>query len=155
MNRKEREITDKNEILDVLNRCEVLRVAMTDGDAPYVVPISFGSDTDGGMPILYFHGSKKGMKLDLLRKNPKVCVEGDVYYGVTPTEHGITVRYESVIGFGTAEIVSGAEKLLGLKKILAHYGHPEHPVEKCKGLERTEVVRITLTDLTGKRNLPE
>lgn len=155
MNRKEREITDWNEILDVLNRCEVLRVAMTDGETPYVVPVSFGPDTDGEMPVLYFHGAKRGMKLDFLRKNPKVCVEGDVHYGVAPTAHGITAHYESVIGFGTAEVVSGEEKILGLKRILAHYGHPEHPVEQCRGLEQTEVVRITLNELTGKRNLPE
>ena len=155
MKRVDREITDKNEILDVLKRCDVLRVGMIGDGAPYVVPVSFGLAEGEATPVLYFHCAKAGMKLDCLRQSPKVCVEGDICHGVTPTANGITTRYESVIGFGTAEPVSGEEKILGLKRILEHYGHSDYPLDRCRGLERTEVVRIVLSELTGKRNLPE
>lgn len=42
MRRSEREVTDCNEIRQILERAEVLRLAMHDEPFPYIVPVNFG-----------------------------------------------------------------------------------------------------------------
>jgi nitroimidazol reductase NimA-like FMN-containing flavoprotein (pyridoxamine 5'-phosphate oxidase superfamily) len=155
MFRKDREIKDKQEVMDVLLKCNTLRVGMNAGEYPYVVPVSFGAEEKDGKAVIYFHGAIKGMKIDCLKKDNNVCVEGDIFYKTEPTKTGITARFESIIGFGTAEEANEEEKLHGLRLILDHYGYPEYPVDRCKTLKGTVVYKITLDELTGKRNLPE
>ena len=152
MLRKEREINDFAEIVDVLKRCDTIRIAMQGEDYPYVVPVSFGMQVIDDIVTLYFHGPHRGRKFELLQKQPKVCVEGDIFLKVEPTSYGITTRYESVIGFGTVEPTTGEEKVHGLRAITEHYGFPAYPLERCKGLAAASVYKITLTELTGKRN---
>lgn len=42
MRRKDREITDKNEIMDIIDRSKVIRIAFTGEEYPYVLPFNFG-----------------------------------------------------------------------------------------------------------------
>ena len=56
MRRKEKEITGKQEIEEIIKKPPVPRIALTDGDTPYIVPVCFGY-RDG---IIFIHGSSKG-----------------------------------------------------------------------------------------------
>ncbi len=154
MNRKDREIIDRQEILDVLSRCDTLRLGLIDGDFPYVVPVSFGLDYDGDKTVIYFHCAKKGLKVDCIRERSNICVEADIFHGTEKLKMGITSRYESVIGFGVVSEVYGDEKVRGLEKILEHYGWADYPVEDCGSLDGAAVYKIVLHSVTGKRNLP-
>ena len=40
--RREREVTDPAQILDILNRSKIVHIAMVDGDEPYMVPMNYG-----------------------------------------------------------------------------------------------------------------
>ena len=156
MRRKDREITDYKEMLDLLYRCDTIRLGLVDNGIPYVVPLSFGLDLTRGEPVIYIHGAKSGKKIDCIHQNKNVCVEADIFYKVEPWTMGITARYESVIGFGEIfEVTDEVEKEYGLKSMLEHYNHLEHPVDNCRGLPYTAVYKIVLHSLTGKRNLPE
>lgn len=156
MRRKEREIKSVDEIIDVLRRCDTVRIGIQGDEYPYVVPVSFGMETKDGKAVIYFHCAKQGMKIDMLRKNPKVCVEGDIFIKVEKTEHGITTRYESVIGFGECEFVSDEEEIIhGLKLLTERYGYEDYPLERCRGLQHLYVGKIIINELYGKRNLPE
>ena len=62
MRRKDREILDKDEIFDVLKRCDTIRIAMLGEGFPYVVPVSFGMEVFEGRAVLYFHCAREGMK---------------------------------------------------------------------------------------------
>ena len=48
MRRKNREITDFNEITELLGRCQTIRLGMFDHEYPYVVPVSFGMEVKDG-----------------------------------------------------------------------------------------------------------
>lgn len=154
MLRKDREITDPAEILAVLRRCDTVRLGLRGEEYPYVVPVSFGLAEEDGRPVLYFHGARAGLKTALLKARPEVCVEADRLLRYERTAHGITARCESVIGFGRAVPVEGAEKLAGLRAINEHCGFPDYPVESCASLAGTAVYKIALVSLTGKRNPP-
>ena len=153
MLRKDREITDFKAIVDVLERCDTLRLGLFGSDYPYVVPLSFGMCVEENKVTMYFHGGPRGYKTELLAKNPQACVEGDIFLKVEPTEHGITTRYESVIGFGKVEPVTGEEIITGLQSIVDHYGFSTYQVKNCQGFPAVRVYKMVLTQITGKHNL--
>lgn len=77
MRRKDREVTDFQTMMDIMSRCQVCRLAMNDGEMPYIVPVNFGMEVRDGAVLLYFHGAKAGRKYDLLQAASKVSFEMD------------------------------------------------------------------------------
>ena len=155
MRRKDREIVNTEEVFDILKRCETIRIGFNGEKYPYIVPVSFGVEMVSGTPVIYFHCARQGMKLDLLKANTHVCVEGDRFLKTETTDHGITTRYESVIGFGDCMIVADHDEIFhGLRLLTEHYGYSDYPLERCRGLEHLFVGKITINEITGKRNLP-
>ena len=154
MRRKDREVTDRAEIMNILFRCDTIRIGIQGDEFPYVVPVSFGMEIVEDKPIIYFHSAKQGLKLDLLKTHPKVCVEGDIFLKVETTEQGITTRYESIIGTGACEFLSDMGEIKrALHIINEHYGYSDYPLERCRGLAHLCVGKIVLCSITGKRNV--
>lgn len=53
MRRKDREVTDINEILDIVEQAKVLHLGMLDGEYPYVVAMHYGYEyADGALTFL-------------------------------------------------------------------------------------------------------
>ena len=69
MRRKDREITQPEELLAILDRCDVCHLALHGGTFPYVVPLNFGVTREGEGVALWFHGAAAGKKLELLEEN--------------------------------------------------------------------------------------
>ena len=155
MRRKDREITDRAELLDILRRCHTVRIGMVSEGMPYVVPMSFGYEEAAGQVVIYIHCAPVGRKIKALQESPTVCVEADLFSCYEPTPRGITARYESLIGFGTARRVEGEAKLHALRCLLTHCGYADYPLSDCTYLAHTAVYSIALHTLSGKRNLPE
>ena len=42
MRRKDREVTDFQTMVDIMSRCRVCRLALNDGEVPYLLPVNFG-----------------------------------------------------------------------------------------------------------------
>lgn len=125
-------------------------ILSTFGDDGYAygVPLNYAYD---GRSV-YFHCATEGHKLDNLRRNPKVsfCVVGSQQ--VIPQK--LTTRFESVVVFGTAKEVEGAEKLDALNMLLEKYAPAAATPgrESCSGPETagTNVVKISVEHLSGK-----
>ena len=150
MRRSDRQITDWNEIVDVLKRSNTIRLGIHNEPYPYVVPLSFGFEDAGGKICIYFHGAKEGLKHTLLEKNNQVCVEADIFHRFAETENSLTTEYESVIGFGTAELVQGEEAAKGMDLMCTHCGYDGF-VYDVKALDFVKIYKITLDSITGKR----
>ena len=88
MRRKDREITNRREIGDVLLKCRVLRLAINADSYPYIVPMSYGVDTEGEKRVLWLHCAGEGRKLDLLKRDPRVGFEADMEGELLPGERG-------------------------------------------------------------------
>ncbi len=155
MRRKDREVENLDEIYDILKRCNTIKIAMYGDKYPYIVPVSFASEIVDGKVIIYFHCAQKGTKIDLINKNPHVCVEGEIFIKIETTEHGITARYESIVGFGDCSFVSDTKEIIhGMKLLTSRYGYEEYPLERCSGLNHLYVGKIVLDEIYGKKNLP-
>lgn len=68
MRRKEREITDYNTMLEIVRKCDCLRLGFVDGDDAYIVPLNYGYEDKDGELVIYCHGAKDGRKADLIKK---------------------------------------------------------------------------------------
>ncbi len=152
MRKKEREITDKAILEQLLMQARICRLGLYDGKWPYVVPVNIGYCAGH----IYFHSSRKGKKMEVLRDNPKVCFEIDsdveIVTGERPCDY--TTNYKSIIGFGTAVFIEDeAEKLDGLRAIMRRHGGPIEGF-RPEVVPVTAVVRIDIASMTGKSNPP-
>lgn len=150
MRRNDREVTDFAEITDILRRSDTMRLGLHSDSYPYVVPLSFGFEASGGKITLYFHGAKEGLKHDLIQKNPLICVETDILRRYASTERSVTAEYESFIGFGKAERVTGDDAAKGLDLMLSHCGYDGYEYDRSV-LEVLWVYKIELDSFTGKK----
>jgi nitroimidazol reductase NimA-like FMN-containing flavoprotein (pyridoxamine 5'-phosphate oxidase superfamily) len=133
----------------ILRRATVCRIAMCDGDSPYVVAVNFGYADNR----LYFHSATEGRKLDILARNNRVCFEADVDVELVPAEKpcGWTARYRSVVGFGRAFVVDDAEeKARALNLIVTQCGG-KPGAYSAKALDEVAVVRVAVETMTGKQ----
>jgi uncharacterized protein len=150
MRRKEREIKEREAIDAIIRECRVCRLGLTDGNQPYVVPLSFGYDGES----LYFHGASAGRKIDILRANNRVCFELDILDGLRPSDEGCrwSVGYRSVIGFGTAELVETHDaKRTMLAVIMAQYSDGSFSFSD-EAVQRTTVIKVHIDSITGKQS---
>lgn len=153
MTRRERQVTDFNEILSILDKCKVLHLGLVDGDEPYVVPMNYGYLYEDGVLTLYLHGAKRGKKIDLIQKNPKVFFEMDC--DITPFEGDIACRYgityASIMGKGIAEIVEDTEEKKKALSVLMKTQTQKDFEFEDKMVAFVNVIKITASSYTAKR----
>jgi nitroimidazol reductase NimA-like FMN-containing flavoprotein (pyridoxamine 5'-phosphate oxidase superfamily) len=148
MRRKDKEITDRNEIDGIISRCKVCRIALCENGQPYIVPLHFGYDGK----YLYFHSANAGKKIEIIKQNNRVGFEFDIFNEIitaeTPCKWG--TKYESVIGSGIAEFIeSEQEKTKALECILSQYGGSFNEF-KDSLLSSVAVIRVTIISISGK-----
>lgn len=149
----EREITDSEELLRVLDKAQVVHLAMCTPEGPYVVPMNFGL----GEGCLYLHSSATGKKADALRADPRVCFEMTTDTALIESDKpcGFTMKFKSIVGYGAVTFLdSPDEKLAGLKKIMAHYSYTNWADAQfnAKVLEKTAVLRLDIESMRGAKH---
>jgi len=150
MRRSEKEITDESAIEAIINASLVCRLALSDGDQPYIVPLSFGYQDK----TLYFHSALEGKKIDILKKNNRICFEFDVNTEIIEAEKACKwgMKYQSVIGFGKAVLVENIqEKQKALNIIMNHYSDRNFQFPD-KAIEKIAVIKIKIESMTGKHS---
>lgn len=151
MRKANREIKDLDVMLAIMKEARVCRIGLSNDGTPYVVPMNFGL----GENCIYLHCAAQGLKLDILRKNNKVCIEMDIIREIKQgTEAcGWSCCYDSIIGFGRAYLVDELdEKRFALDRIMEKYGAREPFFYPSDILGKTTVIRIAIESLTGKRH---
>ena len=156
MRRTDREVADKTEILKIIEKCDICRLALSDGHQPYIVPMNFGYQYVDEKLILYFHGAKKGKKLDIIAKNPLACFEMDCSLKLVEADVAweYTMEYESVVGSGTIVVCNEkSDKTHALEKLMEKYakGKSFHFPEKA--IDSVTILKLEVSEFTGKRHL--
>ena len=123
MTDQERELTDINEIENVLRLARVCRIALIDGEYPYIVPMCFGYNFTGEKLEIYFCCKEKGKKTELIKSNGKAAFEIDRLHDIIRVDHslGFAAHYHSITGIGTIEIVTGIDKITGITLLTKKY----------------------------------
>ena len=138
--------------MEVLDKGIWMELAMSGKDGwPYVVPLNYGFGKD----FIIVHGAREGKKIDLLRENDKVAFNVAIDTEVIRDENDpseFSMKYRSVSGLGTAKFIEDAEeKREALKIIMEHYHGPKEPITEGM-LKATAVIKISITEITGKIN---
>lgn len=144
-------IQDQQQIEEILSRAKFLRLALSDSDIPHIIPMAFGYKNNS----IYLHSSQKGEKIDILKKNPRICFEADIDADIVTTDDICTynVRYRSVIGYGQAKFLEDySEKVEGLTILSEHY-EKKGPFEfREEKVNRLSVIKIEIQGMTGKES---
>lgn len=158
MRRSDREITRIDELLSVMQRCDVCHIGLNAENVPYIVPLNFGVETHGEKITLYFHSAKEGRKLELVRSDNRASFVMDTARSLWANKDACraTMEYESVMGTGLVFFVSDpAEKERALSLLVAHYMGEEVFTINSAVTARTEVLKLEVETVTGKRNIKE
>ncbi len=123
MRRAEREIQNIDEIERILNEADVCRIALVDGEFPYIIPMCFGYTLESGELALYFHSAPQGKKIELLKKNCNAAFEIDKLSEIIQGETAcsFSAAFECITGKGTIDVINGIEKITGLNTIMSKY----------------------------------
>lgn len=144
-------IQDQQQIEEILSKAKFLRLALSDSDKPYIIPMAFGYKDNK----IYLHSSCKGKKIDILNRNSRVAFEADVEAEVVTAEDicKYNVSYRSVVGNGQARFVEDYdEKVEGLTVLSEHYGKKgPFEFEEWK-VNRLCVIKIKIEEMTGKQH---
>ena len=158
MMRREREVTDIQQILDYLTRAKVLHLGLCDGEQPYVVPMNYGFTYENDKLTLYLHGATAGYKYDVIAKNPRVSfsLECDLqpFSGDVACKYGMS--YSCVMGKGAATLVTDPqEKCRALSVIMrTQTGKDFDFTQRLAAV--VNVLRVDVSEFTAKRRpLPE
>ncbi|MGA8181731.1 MAG: pyridoxamine 5'-phosphate oxidase family protein [Desulfobacterales bacterium] len=150
MRRSDREITDKASLEEIISRSKVCKLAMCEGDIPYIVPMCFGFKDD----TLYFHSAPTGKKIEILKKNPNVCFEFEILTQIIQSAKACKwgMKYRSVIGFGTAGFITDDDlKRAAFDVIMNQYSdeifsYEEAPLKSCI------IIKVEIRGMTGKQS---
>lgn len=149
MRKKEKEITEFAGIEEILRKAEVCRLGLSDGGVPYIVPLNFGYEDR----TLYFHTGSEGKKIDILRKNNRVCFEVDIDAELIRSDVacGWSMKYRSVIGTGRASFVENVPgKTAALNIIMAHYSDRDKWTYREKSFEKACIIKVVIDEVSGR-----
>lgn len=153
MRRKDREVTDINQIKDILESCPCCRLGFYDNGEIYIVPLNFGYILDDRKAVLYFHSAKEGRKIDLISKSDIVGFEMDRGYKLIEGETACaySASFQSIIGSGEITFVNNiAEKEEALKAIMYHNTKSRDWQFTSDMLNAVCIFKVTVTKLSCK-----
>jgi len=150
MRKKEKEITEASAIEAIIKKSLVCRLALSDDNFPYIVPLCFGYRDR----VLYFHGSLKGKKIDIIKKNQNICFEFDINTEIVKAEDAChwSMKYRSVIGFGKAQLLEDIEeKRKALNIIMSQYSNGTFEFNDAI-LKKSGVIKVEIENMKGKQS---
>ena len=158
MTKRERQITDPQQIQHILDTAKVLHLGLCADNEPYVVPMNYGYTFEGEKLVLYLHSAVQGKKLDMIRANPKVFFELECdlqpFEGRLPCQYGCA--YSSVMGRGEARLVDDVEEKKTAMSILMKTQTGKDFSFEDRLVSIVSVIRIDVSEYTAKhRPIPE
>lgn len=155
MRRKEREITDINEIINIIKKNIVCRIALLDNDMPYILPMNFGFTYENEKICFYFHSAKEGKKVDIINNNPHAVLEIDGEHKVLSGETACSysMNFESVIAKGKLKIIDNNdtdEKIKGLNSIMKQCTGKEG-FDFAQKIDSVLILKFETEEITAKK----
>lgn len=145
------EITGREEMEAVIARCGICFVGMADTDGtPYVIPMNFGYENGS----VYLHSAPDGRSIDILRRNPRVCLTfatgHELVFQHPEVACSYSMRSESVLAWGKVNFIEDMQqKREALNILMRHYA--DRPfVYSDPAVKNVKVWKVTVDTLTCK-----
>jgi len=152
MQKKEREILDKRILSEILINGKFSTISMCRNNEPYIVTLSYGFDEANY--CLYFHSAQKGLKLEYLKENQKVC--GTILEDLGYVRGACSHKYRSIVFWGDMTIIENLdEKKHAFDIMLNHL--EDNPSRLKKRFFKSEIsynntclLKLDISLITGK-----
>jgi nitroimidazol reductase NimA-like FMN-containing flavoprotein (pyridoxamine 5'-phosphate oxidase superfamily) len=150
MRRKDKEITDIDEIKAVLKKAKYVTLAMCTNNEPYLATLSHGYDEQRG--CIYFHCAPEGRKVSILNQNNNVwgqaLLDGGYVQGACDHLYA-TAQFSGKVTF----VKNVEEKEQALKVMIrALDSDPEPLIKKqLKAVQKVNIGRIDIGFMSGKK----
>ena len=152
MQKKDREILDKRITSEIMKNGKFSTISMCRNDEPYIVTLSYGFDEIKN--CLYFHSAQKGLKLEFLKENQKICatIIEDLGYVRGACSH----KYRSIVFWGDLTIVENLdEKKHAFDTMLNHLEDNPSKLKKRffkseESYNNTCLLKLEISLITGK-----
>jgi hypothetical protein len=148
---KSKTITSREEIEKIIGKCLFCNVAMVDEmNRPYVIPMNFGYDEN----TIYLHSSKSGKKINILKKNNKVCIsfstDHELRWQSEKMACSYSMKYRSVLAYGKVEFIEEPErKIEALNCIMRHYTREDFTYSE-PSVREVAVYKVVIEKLEGR-----
>jgi len=157
MRRKDRAVTDKKEIIEILENNDVCRIGMKDSLGLYIVPLNYGYEFNRDKLTLYFHGAKEGRKAETFKKgNCEVAIEIDEKIkmeGKGDLACTYTYYYKSIIGNGIASTIENYdEKLRALQLLMKNVTKRSDFKYNEASVKNVLVMKVDVTSFSVKKH---
>lgn len=145
-----RTLSKQEEIDQIIHDAQVCYVGMADGPNPYVLPMNFAYEPGA----VYLHADVKGLKLDILRKNPSVCVNfntgNELFYRHKQVGCSWGMKYRSVNVFGGVEFIGDYdEKYRIMKLVMLKYAGEDYDFSE-PSIRNVVIMKVIPGKITGK-----
>ncbi len=144
-------ITDKKEIDEIINSCDICTLSVIDVNGEvYAVPMNFGYHND----YVYLHGADFGKLIDSMRKNPQVCITFctpcELVYQNEQVACSYRMKGRSVVARGTVEFITDFDaKTAALNTLMANYTTHQFKYSP-PAVKNVAVYRVKPIELTAK-----
>lgn len=146
-------ITDKSEIEKIINQAKVCHLSMIDKDlTPYSIAMNFGFRDN----CFYFHSGPGGKKLELLEKNPNVCIsiafDTELFVRHEEVACSYSMLYKSVVAKGKAEFVDDpAQKREQLNILMKQYTPKDDYSYNDPAINNVVLFKVVCTEITAHK----
>ncbi len=149
MRKREKEITNRDEIERILAENTVCRIALADDEMPYLVPMNYGYAEN----TIYLHSSPSGKKMEIIKRNNRVCFEvtDSVELKTAKRACSFSTCYRSVIGFGRVfPIIPKDQKAKALRILMRQHTGKDSWAFTESALDTVTVMEIRIETMHGK-----
>lgn len=152
MRRKDREVTDINKVYELLERGQIIRLALAE---KYILPLCYGYEKKDDSFVLFFHIGRKGRKNELLALDNEVGFEIEGRFELSQSDIACrySIKFESIIGLGNVIKLDDDEKVKGLNCIMNHIGGEKEWKYLEPILAITDVYKIEVKQFECKSNI--
>lgn len=155
MRRSDREITDRNKMMEILSACDCCRLGLIDENGAYIVPLNFGYEEIDGKILLYFHGAAAGKKFDLISAQKTAAFEMDRKHQLIKgtAACAYSYLYQSIMGNGTIQILNHhEEKIHALNVLMSHYSDKSNWDFKREQADMIAIIKMEVTNWSCKEH---
>ncbi|MFW6289336.1 MAG: pyridoxamine 5'-phosphate oxidase family protein [Mariniphaga sp.] len=148
-------IEQRENIEELIKKCKVCYVAMSENDVPYVLPMNFA--LDGNTVIL--HSAQSGRMWETMKRNPRVCINWTIGEGLAWQDERVGCSYRmissSALVEGDVEFIDDyEEKERCLHILMAHYSDRDFkfnaPAVKNVGIIKVHIDKIAAKEFGVK-----
>ncbi len=145
------EIKDKQRVEEIIARCSICYVGITDLEGnPYVIPMNFGY-RDG---VIYIHSGPTGSCLDMLEQNNRVCItfcsDTELVYQHEQVACSYRMKAQSVICRGSVGFIEDMDdKREALHILMRQYVEREFTYSD-PAVRNVKIWEIPIDEVTAK-----